>query len=198
MDARGSYEQGWSSQYWKETRGAHLSTDRQDHKAFIFDYEVSGTAGLGVGRVRDASPVFDIYVLEKRLRDLGVLTRELKPEARVRLAQVWVAGADHTVIRDRPHSSFWQDIERIARRRRCAKKVLMLTALIRIAESYRPEVRGGPDLWPSPPSVSGTSAASAAIADGSWEWSSKPHISTTSSDASPVSTIRRRTAESTA
>jgi hypothetical protein len=155
--AQGSYGQGWSSQYSKTTQGAHLSTNRQDHEAFIFDYYVSGNAGLGVGRVRDASPVYDIYVLEKRLRDLGVLTGELKPDTRRRLAQVWVAGTDHTIIRDRPHKYFWQDVERILREDGALREEgLDAYSAYRIAESYR---SGGssvsPDKWPSPPSLGG-------------------------------------------
>ena len=156
-DARGSYQQGWSSQYSKTNQGTHLSTNRQDHEAFIFDYDVSGNAGLGVGRVRDASPVYDIYVLEKRLRDLGVLTGELKPETRRRLAQVWVAGTDHTIIRDRPHKFFWQDVERILREDGALREGgLDAYSAYRIAESYRSGGSSkGPDVWPSPPSLSG-------------------------------------------
>jgi hypothetical protein len=156
-DARGSYSQGWSSQYSKTTQGVHLSTNRQDHEAFIFDYYVTGTAGLGVGRVRDASPVYDVYVLEKRLRDLGVLTRELKPETRTKLAQVWVAGTDETIIRDRPHKYFWQDMERILREDGALRaQGLDAYSAYRIAESYRSGSSSkGPDVWPSPPSLSG-------------------------------------------
>jgi hypothetical protein len=156
--ARGTYGQGWSSQYSKVIEGSHLSTNRQDHEAFIFDYDVSGTAGLGVGRVRDASPVFDVYVLEKRLRDLGVLTRELKPESRQRLAQMWIAGSDEAILRDRPHKYFWQDVERILREDGALRaEGLDAYSLYRIAEPYRPGGSWlGPDVWPSPPSISGT------------------------------------------
>jgi len=154
--AQGSYAQGWSSQYWKSTQGAHLSTNRQDHEAFIFDYNITANVGLGVGRVRDASPVYDIYVLEKRLRDLGVLTRELKPETRRRLAQVWVAGTDHTIIRDRPHKYFWQDVERILREDGALREEgLDAYSAYRIAESYRSGSSWvGPGVWPSPRSLS--------------------------------------------
>ncbi|MFZ5433885.1 MAG: hypothetical protein ACOZB3_08945, partial [Calditrichota bacterium] len=114
FSASGRYLQEWESDHLDQYT-YYYSGYYQDNQEFRFDYNLNVSIGLGYGRVRDATPVYSVYVLEHRLRELGVLTRELKPETRERLAQMLVAAADQRTIHDRPDKYYWQDIERILR-----------------------------------------------------------------------------------
>ena len=115
LGGSGSYGQGWDHYRNVTDVGAQYSSNCTDKNSFNFSYSANANVGLGYGRVRDAGPVYAVFVMEQRLRDLGVLTRDLKPETRQRLAQVLVAAEDHEVIRDRPDKYFWQDVERVLR-----------------------------------------------------------------------------------
>ncbi|RPH95257.1 hypothetical protein EHM69_04875 [candidate division KSB1 bacterium] len=112
-NGRGSFGQEQNNRY---IRGGEYTPERMDRsfdEEYSMQYSATGSFTMGFGRVRDASSVFEIFVLENRLLELGILTRNLKPETRQRLAQYLIAGLDHFTLHDRPIKYFWQDVERI-------------------------------------------------------------------------------------
>jgi hypothetical protein len=80
-------------------------------------YNGAGNAalGLGLGRIRDATGVFSVQVLEQRLKATGRLLRPLSPGARQRLAQLFAVSPLMGDAHDRPGRFFWGNVEHILR-----------------------------------------------------------------------------------
>ena len=72
-------------------------------------------ASLGWGRVRDATPVYQVQVLELRLLDLGTIQRPLSAAARERLAALYTVQSDLSFAHQRPTKYFWGELERLLR-----------------------------------------------------------------------------------
>jgi len=97
----------------------------------------SGSLGAGVGRVRNATGVYEAEVLEQRLKASGVLARALSPEGRRALAALMYARGDYSTELDRPAAAVWEAIERIlARDGALADSALAPAALMRAIEPY--------------------------------------------------------------
>jgi hypothetical protein len=115
--AAGNYMQSWGSTDRHEdvaNAGNSIITDEQSRsERWGYAQMVFARLGGGLGRVRDATGVYEARVLEARLREAGVLTRDLSPAARQRLAGLaylrWSAAGVH----DRPARSVWAEIEEI-------------------------------------------------------------------------------------
>lgn len=73
------------------------------------------SAGVGLGRVRDATPVFQAQVLEARLLKSGALSRALSPDARQKLAALFSVQVDVSYAHERPGKYFWRELERVLR-----------------------------------------------------------------------------------
>ncbi len=71
--------------------------------------------GTGVGRVRDATPVHQVQVLEARLTGTGALTRPLSADARQKLAALFSTQSDVGFAHKRPEKHFWRELERVLR-----------------------------------------------------------------------------------
>ena len=71
------------------------------------------SAGLSIGRVRNATGVFEARVLEDRLRALGALTRPLSSHGRQRLADLMYAHRDVARVSARPAEPVMDALERI-------------------------------------------------------------------------------------
>jgi hypothetical protein len=100
------------------SESANDLTYMQDHattKRWTYDYSVSGSVGLGYGRVRDVTSVYTVYVIEQRLKESGAATRDLSLSAREKLAQWLYAQKDFAAIYDRSARRFWQEVEKILR-----------------------------------------------------------------------------------
>jgi hypothetical protein len=80
-------------------------------------YNVAVTFGASAswGRVRDATPVYQAYVLEQRLLELGTIQRELSVGARERLASLYTTEAQLAFAHQRPTKYFWRELERLLR-----------------------------------------------------------------------------------
>jgi hypothetical protein len=99
--------------------------------------DVSGDVGLGVGRVRSATGVFEAMLIERRLRAARVLTRPLGSVARRELAALLYARTDYSTSMDRPAATVWGTIEDILRRDGAiADSALDARALFGLAEPY--------------------------------------------------------------
>ena len=74
---------------------------------------VSLTASVSWGRVRDATPVYQVQVLEQRLLDMGTITRPLSTHAREQLASLYTVQSDVSFAHQRPTKYFWRELERL-------------------------------------------------------------------------------------
>jgi hypothetical protein len=114
----GSYVQEWTRTSAHNTlsdvvRQRYEATDRED--SHLYRHEALAAAYAGLGRVRDASVVYDVYVLEQRLREAGAITRPLSKEAREKLAALYYVSPFYVYAHDRPGRYVWRDIERVLR-----------------------------------------------------------------------------------
>src|SRR5262249_36178008 len=103
--------QNWSRQ--TDTMGSvsvSQSNEVHDRRRSAF-----GSASVGFGRVRDASVVFAVEVLEERLTATGALARPPSPEARQRLAELFFQRDEFSSPHTRPERFFWNEVERILR-----------------------------------------------------------------------------------
>ncbi len=80
-----------------------------------WSYQGSVSAGVGLGRVRDATPVYEAQVLEDRLRRTGALGRALSPEARYQVAALLATSRLRGFAHERPDKYFWQALEQVLR-----------------------------------------------------------------------------------
>ena len=112
---RASFRQSWSS-------SAHTSVSPPDevHAASntttgLWRVAVSLSASLDWGRVRDATPVYQVQILEQRLLDEGTIQRALSTGARERLASLYTTEAELAFAHQRPTKFFWRELERLLR-----------------------------------------------------------------------------------
>jgi hypothetical protein len=108
-----AFDQTWNS-------GSQIArsptTEAQTTSSFTTGgYNVNSqlTAGLDWGRVRDATPVYQVQVLEQRLLQEGTIQRELSRTARERLASLYTTEARLAFAHDRPTKYFWRELERL-------------------------------------------------------------------------------------
>lgn len=73
--------------------------------------QVSGSAAVGWGRVRDASAVHTAWVLEQRWLADHAITRPLTDEEVAKLAGLISLRDDYASAHQRPEKAFWADVE---------------------------------------------------------------------------------------
>jgi hypothetical protein len=153
----GSYVQQWTD----ENSDSYTETDsrywqnQQHSSVWEYNYSVSGSGGIGWGRVRDATVVYLVHVAEVRLLETGAITRGLSSATREKLAALWYYGKDMGQVHDRYARYYWDEFERILRADGALKDGLDAYSLYRIAEpvfggnvrsvSY-PDYTGNPPL----------------------------------------------------
>ncbi len=93
--------------HWYESR-TNTRSERDQSTASI-------RGGIGVGRVRDATALYDARLLERRLAEAGALARPLSPAARSRLAALAYVAPRFAHAHERPDRFVWQEIESILR-----------------------------------------------------------------------------------
>jgi hypothetical protein len=139
--ASGRRGEGWSRDYVRDAvSGPPESRDETSFRQDGHDYSYGAAASImaGVGRVRDATVVYDAYVLEERLLEMGAITRPLSPRAREKLAALGTIAGDYSAAHDRPARYYWRDVERILREDGVlGEHGLDAYGLVRIQESYR-------------------------------------------------------------
>jgi hypothetical protein len=116
--AAGAYRQDWERLHAADVISGAVEdriegTLRQDLHAYAYDVAVSAAAGLG--RVRDATVIQDVHVLEQRLSEAGAITRPLSKQAREKLAALYYVAPFYVYAHDRPDRYAWRDIEHILR-----------------------------------------------------------------------------------
>jgi len=79
----------------------------------VWSYRAEVNLGTGLGRVRDATPVYEAQILEDRLVETGTLSRPLSRPARERLAALLSTRNEFVFAHGRPDKYFWGEIERV-------------------------------------------------------------------------------------
>ena len=143
--ARGSYSQGWSSsdtrtsQYYPVTRRDEAHQAGASHR---YQTVESAEVSAGFGRVRDASVVQDVHLLEERLIETGALTRSLSAGARAKLAALYYVAPAYSAAHERPDRFVWREIERVLREDGAlGKGGLDPYSVLRAREPYAPPGR---------------------------------------------------------
>jgi len=115
----GSYRQDWASDRIEsgltDLAGTHETVGETSREEWRYAHAAFGSLAIGYGRVRDATSVYDAWVLEHRLRESGALARPLSPEARHKLSQLLAVRDDYGSILERPARSIWLEVERLLR-----------------------------------------------------------------------------------
>ena len=111
--ATGAYEQSWSrlQESYDPTRWAEGY--REDVHRYAYDVRLAVSAGMG--RVRDATVIHDVHVLEQRLLEAGAISRPLSKTTREELAALYYVAPFYSTVHDRPDRYVWREIERILR-----------------------------------------------------------------------------------
>jgi hypothetical protein len=115
LSANARYDQSHDKTFSESANDITYMQNHSTLKRWTYDYNVSGSVGLGYGRVRDVSAVYIVYVMEQRLKESGAATRDLSSAAREKLADLLYAQKDFNIVYDRPARRFWQDVEQILR-----------------------------------------------------------------------------------
>lgn len=108
-------QQSWTSNDRTSTSPTARRLDSSNSTLGGYSVGVDATASVGVGRVRDATPVYQAQVLETRLRSLGTLQRELSAHARDQLVALYTVEPQLAFAHDRPTKYFWRELERVLR-----------------------------------------------------------------------------------
>lgn len=114
----GRTDQAWTDDFEDRTfASGSVSHDESSSELDAWHYAESATitGSLGYGRVRDATPVFQIILLEERLRRDGVLTRELARGTRQKIAELYAIRGSFAVVHDQSDKFFWRELERLLR-----------------------------------------------------------------------------------
>jgi hypothetical protein len=92
--------------------GAQVRTS-SNSTAGTYVADATLTGSVRWGRVRDATPVYQVHVLEDRLRETGAIQGELSHGARERLAALYTVEFDLSFAHQRPTKYFWRELERL-------------------------------------------------------------------------------------
>ena len=116
--AVGNYGERWSRE--DDLLGLGIPEARRDeHRQTLTEHlyqtRLDVTFSAGFGRVRDASVVYDVHVLEQRLIETGALTRPLSAQARAKLAALYYVAPFYRTAHERPDRYVWRDVERLLR-----------------------------------------------------------------------------------
>ena len=117
LGANGVFDlrQSWVSDDRTDTYPPSKRQTKSDISSGGYDASAGLTASLSLGRVRDATPVYQVQVLEQRLLDAGTITRALSRAGRERLAALYTVQFDVAFAHQRPTKYFWQELERTLR-----------------------------------------------------------------------------------
>lgn len=115
LAGNGSYDQrSEDREYGLRSAASPVRNEGDRHREVrSYAHRVEARAAVGLGRVRDASVVYDVHVLEERLRATGAIARDLSPETRRALAELFYMSPRYAAAHERPERWFWRDVERL-------------------------------------------------------------------------------------
>jgi len=111
--------QSWSAEDKVTTRPPQFSfPGTREEETFngttgTYDANASLSASVNWGRVRDATPVYQVQVLEQRLRETGAIQSALSRGARERLTALYTVESELSFAHQRPTKYFWRELERL-------------------------------------------------------------------------------------
>lgn len=112
------------SQHWEhhgaaleftDSLGANLDIESSDLRSHGYSDDIDASVGLVAGHVRDATTVYEAWLMERRWLADGTLIRPLSPAARQQLVALFVARQGYRFAHDRPDKAFWGDVETLLR-----------------------------------------------------------------------------------
>jgi hypothetical protein len=144
-----SYGQDWSARTSERVDSVGGSQRRSysvsNAQEWRHGHSVVAGAALGIGRVRDATVVYDVHVLEERLRRSGALARPLSRRAREQLAALYYVRGPYASVRERPARGLWSEIERVLEEDGAlSERGLDAYSVQRAGEPYVTETRKAP------------------------------------------------------
>jgi hypothetical protein len=111
-------QQSWSALNETETflppflmPARQVTTSNSTTGSYVGDAALS--ASVSWGRVRDATPVYQVQVLEQRLRETGAIQGALSRGAQERLAALYTVESQVAFAHQRPTKYFWRELERL-------------------------------------------------------------------------------------
>jgi len=148
----GNYQQSWAhmEQFASDLVTLNSSLQRTGAEQWAYLTSVQDAASVGIGRVRDATGIYDAHVFETRLLETGALTRPLSSDARRRLAEIFYLRADYESFRERPAKSLWGRIEDLLRQDGAVSDSFDAHAIQRAGESALFGGQSGDGLPSSP------------------------------------------------
>ena len=115
VKGRFDLEQSWQSEQRRIVDPPSEERRTDDYSTDYYLAFATLTASMSLGRVRDATPVYQVQVLEQRLLELGTISSVLSPGGRQRLASLYTIESDVAFAHQRPTKYFWQELERVLR-----------------------------------------------------------------------------------
>ena len=156
--------QGWDSRdehridrdtTWMATDTIERATRAKQYVSTLY-----GAIGIGLGRVRDATGVYEAMILERRLAATGVLARPLTAQARHRLAALMYVRGPYAGTTDRPARDIWEEIARILEADGAITSPLSSATTLRLMEPFHGRwADTGPDGLPDSPVTRQTGAS---------------------------------------
>jgi hypothetical protein len=107
------FQQAFSSSEFLRRAPSVVEQSLSSSSLGAWNYLAGVDLGTGVGRVRDATPVYQAQVLEDRLLETGSLARPLTRPARERLAALFATQGRFVFAHGRPDKYFWGELERV-------------------------------------------------------------------------------------
>jgi hypothetical protein len=107
--------QRWNDTYQKrmELVWYHVIEESSDAEISEYRYEICGDAAIGFGKVRLASSVYSLHVLEERLMQLGIIGLPLQTETRHKLIDLFSRYKEYSYRNELQEKYFWNDLESI-------------------------------------------------------------------------------------
>jgi hypothetical protein len=98
----------------------YIQDDRRDYTGSMTGNYYSGykdqiysfSAGMGIGKQRNVTPVVSAIRFQERLKQLNMLSNDLSEKTIEDLAQQFYKQSYYSTIHERPEKYFWQDIEK--------------------------------------------------------------------------------------
>jgi len=113
LSGSGRYQQSWEKTASEDLTPGMSGSSLESEEFWFYTTSARVRVVVGVGRVRNATGVQEARVIERRLRNSGVLSRSLSPVAREKLARLMYTRDDLNFVADRPAGYLWSAVAAI-------------------------------------------------------------------------------------
>ncbi|MCB9357683.1 MAG: hypothetical protein H6508_00500 [Calditrichaeota bacterium] len=133
-----SVEQYWYHYDYRYGDPDFMRGNVHDRERHTIVYHSEADLGIGWGRLRNASGVFQARVLEQRLQELGRLRGNLSDDTKLKLAQLYYRQSDFWVAHERSGKFFMSEVEQLLKADPAFSGELDAYATYRITEEIAP------------------------------------------------------------